>query len=346
MVGCGRLQTCQGGAMSIPAAPFPAAYSTLSAQALAAWVEARYSCTGPVTCTLLRRGLNDTYRVTGLAGRDRAALRVYRSGWRSPGEVEWELGFLRHLAGAGCAVSGPLPQPGGACWEVLEAAEGPRVAALFGWVEGRWLEAVPEDAAAYGKAAARLHTAADPFRAEGRFALDLDHLLTQPLAVIRPLLAESPEVWQELEAAAHRTHAALTALAPRLEWGPCHGDLHEGNARLEADGTVRLFDFDCGGPGWRAYDLAVYGWSLFSNSGQTPEAAEEAWRAFLAAYQSLRPLGAADLQALPLFVTARAIWFMGLNAGRAHEYGTEVPDLGFFQYGLKFIRDWEAWPEA
>ncbi|MFC0619189.1 phosphotransferase enzyme family protein, partial [Deinococcus budaensis] len=138
--------------MPAPAAPFPAAYSTLSAQALAAWVQARYACTGPVTCTLLRRGLNDTYRVTGLAtglaGQGRAVLRVYRSAWRSPGEVEWKLGLLRHLAGAGCAVSAPCPQLGGAQWEVLEAVEGPRVAALFEWVEGRWLEAVPGDAAA------------------------------------------------------------------------------------------------------------------------------------------------------------------------------------------------------
>lgn len=281
------------------AAPFPAVHSTLSAQALAAWVGERYACGGPVTCTLLRRGLNDTYRVTGLASRDRAVLRVYRSAWRSPGEVEWELDFLEHLARGGCALSAPLPQTSGAQSGLLNAVEGPRVAALFEWVEGRWLEPVPEDAATYGKAAARIHTAADTFRAEGRFALDLDHLLTHPLTLIRPLLAEVPEVWAELEVVAHRTHAALTTLAPALEWGPCHGDLHEGNARLEADGTVRLFDFDCGGPGWRAYDVAVYGWSLFSSSGKSAEEAGEAWRAFLAAYQGLSDCAAAGSSGPP-----------------------------------------------
>lgn len=332
--------------MPIPSTPFPATHSTLSAQALAGWVARTYPCDGPVTCTLLRRGVNDTSLVTGLRGHGRAALRVYRSAWRSPGEVAWELDFLEHLARNGCALSAPLPQIGGARSGLLNAVEGPRVAAVFGWVEGRWLETVPADAAAFGRTVAHLHAAADDFEAPGRFPLDLGHLITQPLALIRPLLAEVPEVWQELEAVAHRTHAALTALVPELEWGPCHGDLHEGNARLEAGGTVRLFDFDCGGPGWRAYDLAVYAWSLFSNSGKPPEEAGEAWRAFLTAYQAVRPLGTADLQALPLFVTARSLWFMGLNAGRVQEYGTEVPDLGFFQYGLEFIRDWEARPGA
>ena len=45
---------------------------------------------------------------------------------------------------------------------------------------------------------------------------------------------------------------------PRPRLGPCHGDATEHNAHLSDDGLVTLVDFDRGGPGWRAYELATF----------------------------------------------------------------------------------------
>ncbi|WP_345467399.1 phosphotransferase enzyme family protein [Deinococcus carri] len=327
--------------------PFPAVHSVPCAGALAELLRREYADSPTLSVRLLRRNINDTSLVRGLPGHQNAVLRVYRSGWRSEAEVAWELEFIEGVAAAGVPVSRPLARQHGELFGVLPAVEGPRVYAVFEHVSGRLLEPSEADAAAYGTAAARLHTAADGLDlnsrgGQNRFPLDLDHLITGPLEALRPLLEGSPDLLRELEAIAARTHTRLAALAPALEWGLCHGDLHEGNARLGEDGAVRLFDFDCGGPGWRAYDLAVYGWSLASNSGNDPEVAERAWQAFLAAYQQGRSLGQADLEAIPLFVTARSLWFMGLMAGRVHEFGTETLDGGFFEYVLNFLREWDA----
>ena len=213
---------------------------------------------------------------------------------------------------------------------------------MFGWVEGRPPSANAADAAAYGSAAAALHSASESVDQRDRFHLNLDHLITEPLTLIRPLLQETPALWHELEDIAARVHGRLCALLPGLEWGACHGDLHNGNARIGPSGEVGLFDFDCGGPGWRAYDLAVYWWNQASNGGASAEAAQEAWQAFVTAYQSRRVLGAADLEAAPHFVTARSLWFMGLMAGLVREFGTEMAGTPFFEHELKFLRTWEA----
>lgn len=327
--------------------PFPAVHSVLCTQALAGLVAAEYAPTSPVACQLLKRNISDTYLVTGLPEHRRAALRVYRSGWRSSAEVGWELDFIGRVAGQSVggqrvAVSRPLPRRNGELMGLLSAAEGPRLYVLFEWVEGRTPSADAADAAAYGSAAAALHSASDGVAPGGRFHLNLDHLITEPLALVRPLLAETPALWQELEDIAARVHGRLSPLLPELEWGACHGDLHRSNARIGPSGQVRLFDFDCGGPGWRAYDLAVYWWSQASGGSSSLEAAEEAWRAFVTAYQGRRVLGVADLEAAPHFVMARSIWFVGLMAGLVQEFGTEMLGTPVFEYDFNFMRTWEA----
>lgn len=179
--------------------------------ALAGLVAETYGLPQPAL-TLLRRGLNDTSRVH--SGERRTILRVYRCGWRTPAEVGWELAFLQHLAGRGVRVSSPLPRADGALFGVLKAAEGPRAYALFEYLPGRTLDNTSEDAALYGQSAAELHDAADDFTAPGRFALDLEHLITDPMRQMRPLLAELPDLVASLEATAERVTATCTKPTP------------------------------------------------------------------------------------------------------------------------------------
>jgi Ser/Thr protein kinase RdoA (MazF antagonist) len=320
--------------------PFPAINSVLAPSALAALLTEHYDLGPGLRVTFLQRGLNDTYAVEW--GSERAILRVYRSGWRSPAEVRWELALIEQAGNNGVSVARPIPRRDGAFTAELHALEGPRSYALFEFAPGRSPKANPDEAALYGHAAAHLHNAAEGWTQAGRFSLDLAHLISEPMERIRPLLTHAPELLGSLEAAATRTHAALSERAASLEWGACHGDLHEGNAHIDESGTLRQFDFDCGGPGFRAYDLAVYRWSQASNDSKTPEQEAATWTAFLDAYQAIRPLAAADLDAIPLFVTARAIWFMGLYAQLAEVFGASMATEQFFQYGLDFMTGWET----
>lgn len=320
---------------------FPVVHSVLRPDALARVLESDYACGSPVSVQLLRRNIGDTSMVRGLEGHERSILRVYRTGWRSRADVTWELDFIGHLAGAGVAVSRALPRLDGEFFGVLPAPEGERFYALFEFLPGRALTNTPEEAALYGTLAANLHAAADDFPAGERFALDLNHLILEPMANLRPLLAEFPDQTEALGGLAQRTYDRLNALAPHLSWGACHGDLHEVNARLHG-GQVSLFDFDCGGPGLRAYDLAVYWWSQVTHGDKSPGESQAVWDAFLNAYQAVRPLSEADLSALPHFVMARSLWFMGLMAGRVQEFGSETLGQPFFEFGVNFMQDWEA----
>ena len=84
-------------------------------------------------------------------------------------------------------------------------------------------------------------------------------------------------------------------------YGIIHGDLHDGNYHFTEAGRPTLFDFDHGGFGWRAYDLAVCKRSL----------SEQAWNAFLDSYRSVRPVSETELGLIPTFARVREIWDTG-----------------------------------
>lgn len=186
----------------------------------------------------------------------------------------------------------------------------------------------------YGRLAARLHTIADSYSAvdHPRFPLDLEHLLDAPMASIEPFLGSQPEHWRYLAELAQQLKASLASMPlSELEWGICHGDLHTGNLH-EAAGDFTLFDFDCGGPGWRAYDLAVFRWAATRR-------AKRPWTWFLQGYRSMRSLSPLDAQAVPIFVVIRQIWWLGLQTANAHDWGGDgrlAP--AFFDQQVSYLR--------
>jgi Ser/Thr protein kinase RdoA (MazF antagonist) len=318
------------------APPFPVTYSTLSAEALADWLEAHYELGAVTACRLLHRGLNDSFLVE--AARGRHVLRVYRAGWRTADEIAYEVAALEHLGRKGVAVALPVRRRRGDVVDWLPAPEGSRAAVLFTHAPGRELDGSIEESRRYGCAVASIHAATDDFETgHRRFALDLDHLLAEPLPVIRPFLRHRPADLDTIETLAGLIRRRVAALpAGELDHGFCHGDFHGDNAHIERD-TVMMFDFDCCGPGWRAYDIAVFRWRWGED-----EAGEARWAAFLEGYRSKRPIGAADLAAVPLFVVARAIWLRGLHAANTADWGRSWLNDAYWDRLLKGLREWQA----
>jgi Ser/Thr protein kinase RdoA (MazF antagonist) len=99
------------------------------------------------------------------------------------------------------------------------------------------------------------------------------------------------------------------------------------------------FDFDCGGAGWRAYDVAVYLWARVRSKGKE-HFKNEQWDTFLAAYQKYRALSDSDLRAIPIFVAIREIWLMGLHTSNSQVWGGNWQDDRYFDTNLRFLRDW------
>ncbi len=293
----------------------PVSHSLLSAEALARQISVDYALAGPVTAALVSPGVNDTYQV--MSGQQSSYYRVYRAGLRSRQDVQFEVDLLLHLQAEGVQVSVPIAKRDGSHITEIAAPEGLRYGVLFTSAPGKVLEYVEEDAFQYGRAVARLHTAMDTFQpATARFHLDLDHLLEQPLRTIEPY-AKELGLWQFYADLGDRLRRHVSAVADQLEQGICHGDLHGHNVHKAEDGALTLFDFDCGGPGWRAYDLSVYRWAVGRHAKNL-----DPWDAFLKGYSTLREVRQPDLQIIPVFVGIRNFWLLGLHANQVNQRGT------------------------
>ncbi|MGO9604747.1 MAG: phosphotransferase enzyme family protein [Candidatus Binataceae bacterium] len=281
---------------------------------LAAFVARRYDIPPLDRCDYLQCGLNDTYRVA--AGDHQYFLRIYRKGWRQIEDVKYEIEVLSHMAQKGVPVSTAIPQKNGKQLGFLTTPEGQRMFVLFTHAPGEELSHDGDQALHYGRMVAKIHAATDDFSSRHRrFHLDLDHMLEQPLGMIRECLTDRPDHLNYLEELCEELrHRFATATAEPLDFGFCHGDTKGLNAHITDDGTVTFFDFDCGGPGWRAYDLATFRVSLLL-SADDPK-----WHRFLDGYREVRAIAPRDFDALPLFMMLRQILIMGIMVGPAEAF--------------------------
>jgi Ser/Thr protein kinase RdoA (MazF antagonist) len=305
----------------MPMLDFHPQYSTSKVADIEKCIDQTYDLGAPVSCRLLQRGFNDVYLAT-TPGEDRYVFRLSQRRARGPADVRSETAFLAHLAGLNVPVAAPIQTRHGAFFIEGRAPEGLREGVLFRAVGSRDSDANSAvDARANGKTLALVHQAAAAFEAgETRYRLDLDHLLRRPLARIRDSgLVEDPKVLEQLEAIAERTAAAIEEMEG-LTWTYCHGDCHGFNARIDDAGEAVFFDFDDSGPGYLAYDLAVFLWAKVSFGRELTAM----WHEFLDGYQSVRTVPEADLQAVTRFVIVRHIWLMGEYASRAQEWGSNA----------------------
>ncbi len=298
-----------------------------------------YSIPDPVECRLLNLGLNDTYVVI-IRGGERYILRVYRHKWRTLSDILFEMDVLDQLHTKGVSVSIPVRRKDGRLLGTVAAPEGERYVVLFTYAPGQ-APAYDDDRQAYqyGKAVAAVHVGTEDFRSpHPRFVLDLEYLIHAPMNAIKPHLEHRPLDWSYLQNVAATLTDKLAAIPPQqLQWGYCHGDLHGWNAGFAEDGTVTLYDFDCGGFGWRAYDVAVFRWSPINWEKQA-----RLWPSFLRGYGERHRLPDADMETIPLFIGIRHLWYLGVHASNAQDFGWGWIDDRYYDRELGFLRRWET----
>jgi Ser/Thr protein kinase RdoA (MazF antagonist) len=320
---------------------FPTRDSNLDADALARQVLAHYSIGEITRCRFHARGLNDTYKVETKNGKS-YFLRIYRAGWRTREQIEAELAVLQHLARCDVSVSAPVIRTDAALLTPLDCAEGERSAVLFTAAPGEEVDFksfTQDQAGRYGEAAAAIHRATDGV-AENfqRAALDLDLLLNEPLSFIEPVIAHRPDDLAYVADLADQLRGNVENAAG-LEKGFCHGDLHGHNAGY-ADETFTVYDFDCCGWGYRAYDLCVFPWA-FAIGDHPQERIESMGRAYLAGYLRHRAVKSVDIAAIPTFVAIRQIWLTGLHVALADRFGWRFLNDQYFDRQLRVLRNWQ-----
>jgi Ser/Thr protein kinase RdoA (MazF antagonist) len=312
-------------------------YSRLSAKAIAARFFGHYGLGGEARCRFFVLGLHDNYLVED---QDRRfILRVYRNDWRAEEEIRFELELLTYLARVGVSVAGPIPARSGALYLPVEHAEGRRFAVLFPYAPGSAPGPAlsPDQSHALGELVARVHHAGEGFTTSARRqALDLEYLLDASVDRIAPFLGA--DGLDYLRSVQHRLRAKLTGLVcSSPEFGVCVGDVNPSNFHVDAQGQLTLFDFDQCGHGWRAFDIGKF----FSTiRGCTARAAVE--QAFLAGYQSLSPLGASEIDAIPWFTAVAMIWVMAIQVYNAERIGYKWLDETAWARRLERLRAVDA----
>ncbi|MDQ3614275.1 MAG: phosphotransferase [Chloroflexota bacterium] len=263
----------------------------------------------PTDVSLLRSWTNDVYLVETTS--DRFVLKLYGVDWRTDSEIRYEIDLLDHLAARGVRVARAIRGVDGDALRHLDLDGRQRQAVLFRYADGAKPQP-PFSAEMYypeGMATAELHRAADDFTStHHRRPLDLDHLIDQPLALVGSLDIDTATKQAILDFGA-RLRERIEAFADRgLDWGVCHGDLTFDNFHLTHDGETVWYDFDSGGPGWRAIDLQ--GWAAVQ-----PDRAKDQ-QAFLRGYREVRPLGDNDIAASPHLAAALELWGLRVDLER------------------------------
>lgn len=233
---------------------------------------------------LVRMFTNDVYRID--CGDRSYAFKIYGAHRFTPDEVRWEQQLVRHLADHGLPVARPVDLRDGDNVGTINAPEGVRPFALTKWLPGEkprppWTDDLYRR---FGANLARLHLALNSFHTDlPRRAVRSG---AEPEQVINAL-ADDPERQRFVRSAGAAARAEIARLGQSgLRHGICQGDYSLDNVHVDDSGVLWVYDFDLAGPGWQVEDLA---------GALTTDFAD----AFVAAYTALRPLSAADLEALP-----------------------------------------------
>jgi homoserine kinase type II len=216
-------------------------------------------------------------------------------------DLPFFLGLMQHLAAKGLSCPLPLPRKDG---ELLGELSG-RPAALISFLEGMWLRK-PEakHCREVGRALAAMHLAGEGFE------------ITRPNA----LSVEGWKVlWDKSEARADEVEKGLRdEIRPELDYlaahwpkdlpaGVIHADLFQDNVFFLGDELSGLIDFYFACNDLLAYDVSIClnAWCFEKDGAYNVTKG----KALLEGYQSVRPLSAEELDALPLLARGSALRF-------------------------------------
>ena len=170
----------------------------------------------------------------------------------------------------------------------------------------------------------------------------MDHLIDKPLDHLRGLLAHRPSDHDYLQRVGGELKAGVEALLTRTvpEYGFCHGDHHGYNVHQDEQGRMVVYDFDCWGYGWRAYDICVFLWNKqFAGWDRAARArTERRWKAFLEGYEAVRPLSKGERATTRWCVPIRHIWLLWLQTQGSERWGGGFVNDGYFDRHIDYIR--------
>lgn len=256
---------------------------------------------------------------------------------KAEADVAWEARLVEALAGAGVVTPPPVLARDGRPYAPLAGTS--KWTSVFPWRAGHHLaasEVTEATARELGQRFAEFHRAglALPVAWRRGSIYDHDHLVARYGRISQesdPALRRAIEVIGE-ELAYVSGHAAIRS---RAETGIIHGDLFRDNVLWDAGRVVAILDFEQASGGSLVYDLAV----CINDWCWTGEPELALIAALLAGYRSVRPLSAAECEALPIEVRAAAARFTITRITDVYLARVANPDKDF----RAFLARSEAW---
>lgn len=314
-------------------------YSQLDPNALKKELAKRYKLEEPLSCRFFDSGMNDIYIVK--ARKQCYYLRISQANVHSHRDYEEEVFIINTLCKNGVNAAAPICCfDGSFVWEI-NAPEGKRYAVLF--TEAKQIPSENEVKKEYnlGRMVANMHAIADKENfTVSRCPIDLMQLAKRPLKMIKPYLKHRPLDYEFLFDAAEKLckYVEKNFNYEKPYYGYCHGDIHSGNVFFEGD-KPEIFDFDCMGYGWRAYDICVFIWNEAFNDEKYVEG--ESFKSLLDGYNSVRKLTEIELRAINVFVALRELWMIGLHAEiMERNAGCSWYNDGYFDCQIKIFKLW------
>jgi homoserine kinase type II len=217
-------------------------------------------------------------------------------------DLPFFIGLMEHLAKRGVTCPQPVRNRAG---EALGELAG-RPAAIVTFLDGLWIRRPNlRHCAEVGEALARMHLAGADFGLKRANALSLDGW--PPL--FRSAEARADEVAPRLRQESAAELSFLQAHWPEgLPTGVIHADLFNDNVFFLGEKLSGLIDFYFACNDALAYDLAICltAWCFESDNSFSVSKG----RAMISGYERVRPLGDAEIKALPVLARGAALRFM------------------------------------
>ena len=311
-------------------------YSQLSTQSVLEFLSDFYEIGEVCGCKYYVLGLHDNYFVETESRK--YILRIYRNDWRSPDEINFELGFLDYLKKQGSLISYPLLTIEDQLYFQFSAPEGTRFATLFYYAEGDspGNSISPSQSELLGHTVATIHKFSNSFECkEYRKVLDIPYLVDGSVLAIESFLSK-----EQLHYIL-RVRDIIESHMPDLPkeegvWGACHGDVNPTNFHINSESQITLFDFDQCGYGYRAFEIAKFKSSIYPIENK-----EEVESHFLQGYQSVRQLSGNEIKAIPYLEIISHIWVMAIHAYNVNRIGYKYLEKPFWDRRISVIKKLE-----
>lgn len=318
------------------------AHSTVSSEGITYLLQKHYEIRQISECHLIQSGYNDVY-VFECTDQSRWIARLSGIRPRGPANIEYEVSLLDHLNTKGVSVANAIRTRTGDTGIEVELPEGPRCLTVFHFVKGDNPGSL-DDWQLTGSGLARIHNASDSYNGPASlYQLDINHLLRSPMKWLLNVPKLDDSLRDLLNKLAADMEFDFNALGD-LNWTACHGDCHGGNNYIYAGSSSKreavFFDFDDSGPGYLAYDLAVFLWSQLEDNKSLSEKGSSNWKQFLNGYESERELAVVDREALPVLVRIRHILWLGEHAGRCDQWGLSALPKPWLRKQAELLEHW------